>query len=168
MAHYTILDENNIVVLFFEGRDENDGVDWEEHYGNIHNKVCKRTSVNTSCGVHWTCPIKSFPSEDQSKSFRYNVGSVGTEYDPVNDAFIMTKPTILENFGSYVYKTDIFSWVLESNGTLPQPNWVINSITGLPQVPHPYPLDGKAYQWDDPSVAWVEYDPDNTDFVTPG
>jgi hypothetical protein len=164
MAHYTILDENNIVTNFFAGHDENNGVDWEEYYGKLFNKVCKRTSINTCCGYHWTDPSAMFLSDNQSKAFRYNCGYVGSEYDPINDAFIMQKPTnYFENtprdLGYYVYKPEIFSWVFKSNGTLIEPNWIFNSITGVPQYPNPYPSDGKIYKLVDGSVDWIEVEP---------
>ena len=48
MAHYAFLDENNVVTEVIVGKNENeDGVDWEEHYGNFRGQTCKRTSYNT-------------------------------------------------------------------------------------------------------------------------
>lgn len=56
MAHYAVLDENNVVVSVFVGRDEGDGgVDWERYYaessGLPFGRV-RRTSYNTLNGVH--------------------------------------------------------------------------------------------------------------------
>jgi hypothetical protein len=51
MAHYALIDENNVVVNVIVGRDENetiDGItDWEAHYSEVTGLGCKRTSYNT-------------------------------------------------------------------------------------------------------------------------
>ena len=54
MAHYALLDENNVVTQVITGIDEDqndtlpDGFSsWEEWYGNYHGVTCKRTSYNT-------------------------------------------------------------------------------------------------------------------------
>ena len=48
MAHYALIDDNNIVVTVIVGADENlDGIDWEKHYTDLYNQTCKRTSYNT-------------------------------------------------------------------------------------------------------------------------
>ena len=58
MAHYAFIDEHNVVVGVIVGRDETDtwidGVeyDWEQHYGELHGLLCKRTSYNTRANVH--------------------------------------------------------------------------------------------------------------------
>jgi hypothetical protein len=53
MAHYAFLDKNNMVTEVIVGKNENeDGIDWEQHYGEFRNQTCKRTSYNTSGGVH--------------------------------------------------------------------------------------------------------------------
>jgi len=53
MAHYAFLDENNIVTEVIVGKNENeDGINWEEYYGNFRRQKCKRTSYNTIGGVH--------------------------------------------------------------------------------------------------------------------
>ena len=53
MAHYAFLDENNIVTEVIVGKNENeDGIDWEQHYGNFRGQKCKRTSYNTVNGKH--------------------------------------------------------------------------------------------------------------------
>ena len=53
MAHYAFLDENNIVTEVIVGKNENeDGIDWEQYYGQFRSQTCKRTSYNTAGGVH--------------------------------------------------------------------------------------------------------------------
>jgi hypothetical protein len=84
MAHYAILNENNIVTNVIVGKDESDivldengqPIDWEVYYGG------KRTSYNTKAGVHTEGGI----------AFRKNYAGVGFTYDSVRDAFIPPKP----------------------------------------------------------------------------
>ena len=86
MAHYVVLDENNIVIDGFVGRNEGeDGVDWEQYYN------AKRTSYNTRGGVHYD-PETNEPSADQSKAFRKNYAGIGYTYDESRDAFIPPQP----------------------------------------------------------------------------
>lgn len=61
--------------------------------------------------------------------FRKNFAGIGYTYDQARDAFIPPKPHQ--------------SWVLEEQTCV----WV---------APAPAPDDGKAYQWDEDSVSWVE------------
>jgi hypothetical protein len=76
MAHYAFLDINNSVTEVITGRNEDeivDGVsDWEEHYGDFRNQVCKRTSYNGN--------------------YRKNFAGIGYTYDPERDAFIAPQP----------------------------------------------------------------------------
>jgi hypothetical protein len=46
MAHYAFIDDANIVTEVIVGRDENEGVDWETHYGEIRGQRCLRTSYH--------------------------------------------------------------------------------------------------------------------------
>ena len=91
MAHYALLNENNIVTQVITGKDEGGDTDWEVYYGNLTGKTCKRTSYNSCGGEHMnggTC-------------FRKNYAGIGYTYDVTRDAFIPPKP----------YN----SWVLDEN-----------------------------------------------------
>ena len=47
MAHYAFLDENNRVTEVIVGKHEwEDGIDWEQYYGNFRGQRCVRTSYN--------------------------------------------------------------------------------------------------------------------------
>ncbi len=82
MAHYALLDENNVVTQVFPGKEEGEGgVDWEVYYGEFCGQVCKRTSFNTYEGTHL---LGGTP-------FRKNYAGIGYTYDPVRDAFIPPK-----------------------------------------------------------------------------
>ena len=83
MAHYAFLDETNIVTEVIVGKDEDkEGTDWEKHYGNFRGQVCKRTSYNTSGGVH----------TGGGTPLRKNYAGIGYTYDETRDAFIPPKP----------------------------------------------------------------------------
>lgn len=97
MAHYTFLDENNIVTEVIVGKEEGEeGIDWEQHYGTFRGQVCKRTSYNTHGGQH-----------PDNKPLRKNFAGIGYLYDEQRDAFISPKP----------YP----SWVLDENTCLWNP-----------------------------------------------
>lgn len=125
MAHYAFLNMQNIVTEVIVGKDENDGpTNWEIHYGNIREQVCKRTSYNTKGGVHYT---DGAPSADQSKAFRKNYAGIGMTYDYSRDAFIPKKP-----FDS----------------------WVLNETSCLWEAPVEYPTDGENYTWNEDTTSW--------------
>ena len=61
---------------------------------------------------------------------RKNYAGIGYTYDSVRDAFIPPKPF---------------------------PSWVLDEITCLWSAPTPMPTDGKMYNWDEATLAWVEF-----------
>jgi hypothetical protein len=90
MAHYAVLDENNIVTQVFVGKEEGEmDWDWELYYG------AKRTSYNTHGGVH---------SEDGTP-FRKNYAGIGYTYDEERDAFIPPQP-----YPSWTLNDDTCLW----------------------------------------------------------
>tara|TARA_R110002111_G_scaffold262114_2_gene337037 strand:+ start:808 stop:1209 length:402 start_codon:yes stop_codon:yes gene_type:complete len=96
MAHYAFLDENNIVTEVIVGKEENEnGIDWEQHYGNFRKQTCKRTSYNTHGGVH----------NNKGIPFRKNYAEIGYTYDEDRDAFIPRKP-----YNSWVLNEDTCNW----------------------------------------------------------
>jgi hypothetical protein len=96
MAHYAFLDANNIVTEVIVGKNEGeDGINWEQHYGEFRNQVCKRTSYNTQGGVH---NLGGTP-------YRKNYAGIGYSYDPVRDAFVPPKP-----YASWVLNDDTCLW----------------------------------------------------------
>jgi hypothetical protein len=71
MAHYSFLDENNIVTEVIVGIDETElieGLSPEEWYGNFRGQRCVRTSYNGR--------------------IRDKFAGIGDFYDEANDAFI--------------------------------------------------------------------------------
>ena len=92
MAHYAFLNMQNIVTEVIVGKDETEGpTNWEIHYGNLREQVCKRTSYNTVAGEHI----------DGGTPFRKNYAGIGYTYDYARDAFIPPQPYT--------------SWTLDSN-----------------------------------------------------
>lgn len=125
MAHYAFLNMQNIVTEVIVGKDETDGpTNWEMHYGNFREQVCKRTSYNTRGGVHYT---NGEPSDDQSKAFRKNYAGIGYTYDETRDAFIPPQP-----FDS----------------------WTLNEDSCLWEAPVAYPEDGQQYTWNEETTSW--------------
>lgn len=96
MAHYAFLDANNIVTDVIVGKDEGeDGVDWEQWYGEFRGQVCKRTSYNTVGGIH----------NNGGTPFRKNYAGIGYTYDLQRDAFIPPKP-----YESWVLNEGLCLW----------------------------------------------------------
>jgi len=73
MAHYAFLDSNNVVTEVIVGKNEGeDGIDWEQWYGDFRGQVCKRTSYNNN--------------------IRKNYAGVGYTYREDIDAFVPPQP----------------------------------------------------------------------------
>ena len=118
MAHYALLDENNIVVQVITGRNENeivDGItDWEAHYSEVTGFNCKRTSYNTLFGVH----------QFGGTAYRINYAGIGMVYDETLDGFIEKQPfpswTLDEQTGRLYAPVDlpiyekVYAWNEES------------------------------------------------------
>jgi len=105
MAHYALLDENNIVTKVVTGNHEDDPrlpaeySSWEEFYKDAHNAVdCKRTSYNTFQGVH---TLGGTP-------FRKTVAAPGYEYLVDVDAFKPEQPFDMPNS---TFDTETWRWV---------------------------------------------------------
>ena len=119
MAHYAFLNMQNIVTEVIVGKDETDGpTNWEMHYGNIREQVCKRTSYNTRGGVH----------SEGGTPFRKNYAGIGYTYDFARDAFIPPKP--------------FDSWTLNENSCL----W--ESPVAMPDDGQQYQWNEETTSWD--------------------
>lgn len=108
MAHYAFLDDNNVVIEVITGKNENeDGIDWEQWYGNFRGKKCKRTSYNTIANKH----------TQNGTPFRKNFASLNYVYDEMRDAFLPPKP-----FDSWILDEETCAW----KAPKPQPNIYMN------------------------------------------
>jgi hypothetical protein len=126
MAHYALIDSNNIVVQVITGVDENitqtdlDGTQvggsseaWEQFYSTrpwFKGLTCKRTSYN--------------------KNIRANFAGVGYKYDNVFDAFIAPSP-----FPSWKLNYTTFQW---------------EAPVALPDE-----IEGYAWRWSEINKEWV-------------
>jgi len=127
MAHYALLNYQNIVTKVCTGKNEDEtDTNIELVYQHMFGQLCKRTSYNTRGGVHYD-PVTNEPSADQSKAFRKNYAGVGYTYDHSRDAFIPPKP-----FDS----------------------WVLNETSCLWEAPVEYPDDGERYTWNEDTTSW--------------
>lgn len=96
MAHYAILDNNNVVIQVIVGKDETDTTEnWEETYSQFTGLRVKRTSYNTINGVHL----------QGGTPFRKNYASPGFTYSDELDAFIPPK-----QFASWVLDEETCNW----------------------------------------------------------
>ena len=71
MAHYALLDNNNIVTAVITGIEEDNEIDWEKKYSEITGSKVLRTSYNTCGNVH----------KNGGKPFRGNYAGIGFSYD---------------------------------------------------------------------------------------
>jgi hypothetical protein len=46
VAHYAFIDERNTVTEVIVGKDEGQGVDWEQFYAEVRGQRCVRTSYH--------------------------------------------------------------------------------------------------------------------------
>jgi hypothetical protein len=116
MAHYAFLNENNIVTQVIVGNDEG-ATDMEQFYSNFVGLPCKRTSYNTSGGVHLLGGVP----------FRKNYAGIGFTYDGTRDAFIPPQP-----YPSWVLNEETCLW------EAPEP---------MPDDGLDYEWDEQALQW---------------------
>ena len=85
MAHYAFLNADGVVTEVITGINETELIEGllpETWYGNFRGQVCKRTSYNTSGGIHNKGGIP----------YRKNYAGIGYTYDTVRNAFIAPKP----------------------------------------------------------------------------
>jgi len=128
MAHYALMDENNVVVNVIVGKDEDDGdLDWEEHYSEITGLLCKRTSYNMHGGVH----------SAGKTPFRMNYASVGGTYDEERDAFLPLKP-----YNSWILNEDTCTW----KPPVPLPE--------LTQEQLDAGITGSNFVWNEETISW--------------
>ena len=145
MAHYAVLDDDNVVIEVLTGMDEDntnlpDGFDdWESYYSSLKdNKTVKRTSYNTRDGVHYE-PNSDTASDTQEKALRGNYAGVDWVYLPDEDIFLPPKRYyyFVPDVANFVWKppvdkpndTDNFYW---DDNTYQQDN-----TTGWLIVPDP-------------------------------
>lgn len=118
MAHYAILNVDNVVTFVHPGKDEGeDGINWEAYYG------AKRTSYNTHGGQH----------ANGGTPFRYNYAGIGYTF---SDA-----PEWAAQGGAFIPPQPFPSWVLNPVTAL----W--DAPTPMPADGGPYAWDEDTLTW---------------------
>lgn len=107
MAHYALLNTDNVVVSVIVGNDEGP-TDWEAYYSAKTGQTCKRTSYNTRAGVHVA----------GGTPYRKNYAGPGYTYDVGRDAFIPPKP-----FLSWVLEESSCTWQAPMPRPSPTAKW---------------------------------------------
>ncbi len=127
MAHYALINKNNIVVQVITGVDENiiqtdlDGTQvggtseaWETFYASLpwfEGLSCKRTSYNGN--------------------IRTNYAGIGYTYDPDFDVFIAPQP-----YPSWKLNYTTYQWVAP--------------------VAMPEEIEGFVFKWSEPNKEWIQ------------
>jgi len=137
MAHYALIDKNNVVVQIITGVDENviqtdvDGTEvggsaqaWETFYASrpwFEGLTCRRTSYNTLGNQH----------KNGGTPLRGNYAGIGYTYDAAFDVFIPPQP---------------------------YPSWKLNYTTYLwePPIPMPETPIGYKWVWSEINKEWIK------------
>ena len=101
------------------------------HYAKVSNSLV--TQVIVAEAEFFDTFVDSSPGEwiqtSYNGNFRKNYAGIGYTYDLTRDAFIPAKP---------------------------YPSWTLVEDTCLWTAPIAYPDDGKVYEWNEDTTAWVE------------
>ena len=130
MAHFALLDENNIVVQVYPGTDK----ETEQQLSARTGKTYKKCSYHTKGGIHYHNNPETGvyePSPDQTKAFRKNYPGIGWIYNADIDGFIPPKP---------------------------YPSWTLNTTKGIWEAPVPEPEltdPPTIYTWDEDTQSWI-------------
>lgn len=131
MAHFALLDENNIVQAVFYGDGD------ENEITARTGQTYKQTSFNTKAGVYFEYKNGTYqPADDQSKAFRGNYAGLGYKYDESLDAFIPP-----QNFPSWTLNITKFIW---------------EPPVAPPELTEQEIADSKRHRWDEENQTWVK------------
>jgi hypothetical protein len=121
MAHFTLLDNNNVVIYVTVGKD----TDTEEELSERTGQTYKQTSYNTRANTHFLGGVP----------FRKNYAGIGYTYDAGRDAFIPQKP-----FASWTLDEETCLW----NAPVEKP---IDAGTIVDDKPRFYNWDEENQNW---------------------
>ena len=101
------------------------------HFAKLNNNVVTEVIVSEQDFINSGAVGDSFlwVQTSYNGNFRKNYAAVGYTYDKTKDAFIAPKP---------------------------YPSWVLVEDTCQWEAPTAMPDDGKVYEWDEDTTAWVE------------
>lgn len=99
----------------------------------VHNDRCLNSSgvEDEATGAEFCSSLLDgeWVQTSYNGNFRQHFAGIGYMYDSINDRFIPPQPF---------------------------PSWTLNDETVDWQPPVPFPADGKAYNWDESVLRWVE------------
>lgn len=132
MAHYAVINSDNVVYQVIVGKDETDGSeDWEQVYtefwSQYGNYFCKRTSYNTYGNAH----------SGGGTPFRGNYAAIGSTW----------RPDLNPPDGAFVHPQPYLSWVLNETTLLWEPP--------IPRPENPEAEYGTGVMWDELTRGWV-------------
>lgn len=90
----------------------------------------EREELGIAFLVQWSHGYSYWKQTSYNGNFRKNYAGIGFTYDASRDAFIPPKPYA---------------------------SWSLNETTCLWDAPVAYPIDGKQYVWDEPTLSWKEF-----------
>jgi len=101
------------------------------HFAKLDNNIVTDVIVSEQDFINSGAVGDSFlwVQTSYNGNFRKNYAAVGYTYDKTKDAFIAPKP---------------------------YPSWVLVEDTCQWEAPTAMPTDGKAYEWNEDTTAWVE------------
>lgn len=163
MAHFALLDENNIVVQTIV----------------VNNEVINNLPFPESepVGVEFCVSLyqnqnATWKQTSYNGHFRWRYAEYGFYYDAVNDGFLPPKPyaswvvdpdkknwtppvAYPTDGGIYFWDEPSISWVPKPK---PYPSWIPNSTSTSWTAPvsMPYPNFPPAYTWDEATLSWIE------------
>ena len=158
MAHFAQLDQNNVVtqVIVVSNNELMDGTDESEAKGIA---FCQSLY---GADTRWV-------QTSYNNNFRKRYAGVGYTYDANIDAFIQPKPypswvvdpVTIEwippvprpTDDVYKWNEDLIAWL---RVPAPYPSWVMQGDPLGWYPPVPRPNDGKYYDWDEPTLSWIE------------
>ncbi len=159
MAHFTRLDENNVVMQIIV----------------VHNNELLDNGVESEAkGIAFCQSLfgadTRWAQTSYNNNFRKRYAGIGFTFNSSLDAFVPPKPeeypswVLSEEIADWVppiprptdtvYKWDesIVSWVITQK---PYPSWIPNETFDNWTAPVPYPTDGNRYDWDEATLSWV-------------
>lgn len=129
MAHFALVDEDNIVVnvVVVPNEQEHRGEEFLSKDLGLGGRWLQ-TSYNSQGGVHYN---RETMTPTGKPAFRKNYAGIGYRYDETLDAFVPPKP-------------------------IGYPSYVLNPETALwePPIPEPEPVEGNRWFWAEKEQEW--------------
>jgi hypothetical protein len=97
-------------------------------------------------------------NDDPDEGYQWLVDNLGgrwikTSYNTLKGEHLLGGTPLRKNYAGigYVYDEGRDAFYAPS----PYPSWILNEDTCVWEPPVPYPTDGLAYRWDEPSQSWI-------------